>query len=360
MSSLGPNENPLASDLAHILAHTRELWETIRGENIFVTGGTGFFGRWLLESFHHANEQLKLEAHLVVLSRNPEKFQKEAPHLARGDSIRFVRGDVRSFTLEQLREELPNFDPTFRFLIHAATDASAKLSAENPLLMFDTITQGTRAALEFAAAAGTRRFLFISSGAVYGKQPNELTHVPEDYLGAPDCCDVTSAYGEGKRAAETLAVCFGKRHDIDVLIARCFAFVGPFLPLDTHFAIGNFIRDALAGRTISVDGDGTPYRSYLYAADLAIWLWTILFRGQAFRSYNVGSEADAPIAQIASAVAQAAHAESKIAVRGTPVKGVPPSRYVPSTQRAREELGLQEGGSLAEAITKTLRYYSAD
>ena len=337
--------NLLATDLDHVLAHTAEVWDDLRGQRIFLTGGTGFFGCWLLESFAWANEKLGLEAEAVVLTRDPAAFRVKAPHLAANPAIRFHVGDVRSF-------DFP--DGKFSHVIHAATEASAKLNHENPLLMLETIVEGTRHALDFTVACGAKKFLLTSSGAVYGKQPPELTHISEEYVGAPDPLDSASAYGEGKRLAELLCVLYRRQHGLETKIARCFAFVGPYLPLNAHFAIGNFIRDALHGGPIKVHGDGTPYRSYLYAADLATWLWTILFKGQPCRPYNVGSEDVRSIAAMADAVADIFEGVVvKIAQR--PSLGVV-SRYVPMTSRAENELGLRTWIPLENAIAKTLRY----
>jgi len=329
-------------DLEHVLTHTRPLWEQLRGGRIFVTGATGFFGIWLLETFTHANKQLGLGAELVGLTRNPEAFYAKAPHLADESSIRFHRGDVRDFEFTE---------GAFSHIIHAGTTSSAPVP---PLQMLDTIILGTRHTLDFAVAAGAKRFLFVSSGAVYGKQPPEMTHIPETYQGAPDPMDPNSAYGEGKRVGELLCSIANKEHGLETTIARCFAFVGPHLPLDAHFAIGNFIRDALKGEAIKVK-DGTPYRSYLYAADLAVWLWTILFRGEAGHPYNVGSDQEITIAELAQTVASTL-AGSALAATSTLNFNSLPSRYVPSVVRARSELGLRPLVSLETAIARVAEF----
>jgi nucleoside-diphosphate-sugar epimerase len=340
-------------DLEHILAATDGLWEELRGARVLVTGGTGFFGAWLMESFCHANRALGLNARATVLSRDPAKFAGKCPHIANDAAVTMHAGDVRDFTFPE---------GEFKFVIHAATEASLKQSLEEPLEMLSTILAGTERALKFAAQAGTRKFLLTSSGAVYGRQPSGISHLPETYMGAPDPLDPASVYAEGKRGSELMCALHQKvarAHGIEfeAKIARCWAFTGAHLPLDTHFAIGNFIGDALAGRSISIGGDGTPRRSYLYGADLAIWLWTMLLRAPALVPINVGSGHDVSILELAQAVAATLRPGTQITVAKKPVEGAAPARYVPSVERAGELLGLRETVGLEEAIRRTAAWY---
>jgi nucleoside-diphosphate-sugar epimerase len=338
--------NLLTSDLENILARTEPLWEDLRGGRILITGATGFFGCWLLESFAWANRRLNLDARAVALSRHPEALVQKATHLANDTAIELHAADVR-------HHDFP--EGTFSHVIHAATEASAALNQETPLLMFDTIVEGTRRALQFSTAASAARFLFVSSGAVYGIQPPQLPHIPESYQGGPDPLVPASAYAEGKRAAELLCS-LAATPRFETTIARCFAFLGPYMHLDTHFAIGNFISDALRGGPIRVQGDGSPFRSYLYASDLAIWLWTILFSGQPRQAYNVGAEDALNIAAVAHEVA--AVTPAKVEIASAKKAGATVHRYVPSTARAREELGLNVEVPLREAISRTYRWFT--
>jgi dTDP-glucose 4,6-dehydratase len=338
----------LAADLDHVVEHIRPLREKLQGARLFITGGTGFIGCWMLESLARANDQLGLGAEALVLTRNVEAFAKKAPHLARRPDIRFQAGDVRDFAFPA---------GPFSHVIHAATEASAKLNNEHPEAMLDTIVAGTQRALDFTAQCGAKTFLLTSSGAVYGRQPATLTHAPEDYMGGPDVSNPQSAYAEGKRMNELLCAIYAQQHGLEVKVARIYALVGPYLPLDIHFAMGNFIRDALAGGPIKVSGDGTPYRSYLYAGDLAIWLWTILIQGVSNRPYNVGSRNALSIAETAEAVSRALPGHVAVEVAQKPVPGQPAARLVPDTARAQKELGLREWVPLDEGIRRTAEWH---
>jgi dTDP-glucose 4,6-dehydratase len=313
---------------------------------LFVTGGTGFFGRWMLESFLRAADELSLGATATVLSRDPGRFAAAAPHVAGHPAVALHEGDVKSF-------DFPTSDCTH--VLHLATEAGPALT---PRASFETAIGGTDRVLTFASLRGARKLLLTSSGAVYGKQPPDCERLSEEYTGAPSPEDASAGYGHGKRAAEYLCSVAAVETNLEVKIARPFAFVSPLLPLDANFAIGNFIRDALFSDRIMVSGDGTARRSYLYAADLAVWLWTILVKGESGRPYNVGSEDDMSIADVAHLVGRVVNPRAPVHIADASGHMGLPARYIPSTARATEELDVHAKVGLEEAVSRTARWYS--
>jgi dTDP-glucose 4,6-dehydratase len=330
------------NDLVHVFDSLGPLWESFRGQRVFITGGTGFFGKWLLETLLYANQRLDLNCQITVLSRDPKKFTENNPHLSNPTHVSFVTGDVRDFIYPAGQYE---------FIIHAATDV---INPTNAIDLFSSCMDGTKRVMEFSRQAGCSNFLLVSSGAIYGRQPDTMAAIPETYMGAPDILDIKSAYGEGKRCSEWLAIAYGEEYRFAVKVARCFAFVGPHLPLDKHFAIGNFIRNALAKKEIVIRGDGTPYRSYLYVADLAIWLWTILLHGQAGAAYNVGGDEAITIADLARRINLVAGSEKdvKVMMPADPTRRT--DRYIPDLSKITLNLGLTCRINLDEAIRRTL------
>lgn len=327
------------------MRHTQALWETARGHRIFITGGTGFFGSWLLESLSFCNSRLKLNLSVTVLTRNPDAFIRRMPHMACEGSIRFLRGDILDF---------PFPAEHFDFIIHAATPTSGDEASSLDLPA--NVVAGTERMLAFAQSADARRFLFTSSGAVYGPQPATLTHVPESYIGKPG-----TPYGQAKLACEEMCLRCSQVCGIEFSIARCFAFVGPHLPLDQHFAIGNFIGDALAGRNIRIAGDGSPMRSYLYAADLAIWLWALLLQPNDVNSqmqiYNVGSGDAISIRDLAREVVEELNPSLGIEIAQQGASGAHRQQYVPNVSKAKSECGLWQTIGLRQAIRRTADWH---
>ncbi len=351
-----PTKPLAAEDLAHILTHAQASFSNLRNANLFITGGTGFFGHWLLESFLHANTELSLNARATVLTRSAQAFTTKSPHIATNQAITLLEGDIRTFPFPAEHHT---------HILHAATDSGGSQTGRPAYELAESILEGTRRVLKFALATGATRLLYTSTGAVYGRSTT-LLHTPETYLGAPDPLLLQSSYDEAKRMAEHLCIAYSANTPLQPVIARCFAFVGPHLPLDQHFAIGNFIGAALNNQPIHIKGDGTPRRSWLYMADLATWLWMLLTQAQPNRAYNVGSDEGMTIAEAAhlvrevvilSAAKDLLAAGSSIQIDGTPNPKAPLNSYVPDITRAKSELNLTVTIPLAEALRRTAAWH---
>ncbi len=300
--------------------------DDLKGKCFFVTGGTGFFGKSLLDLM---KKGFLAESFLTILSRDGDGFLKKYPEYADLKNVTFVQGDVRDFS----------FPPgKFDIIFHGAASAVTTLP---PGEMRAVILEGTKRVLQFARSCRAEKLLFVSSGAVYGDFFSFDENISENF----PCAPVTE-YGIAKLEAEKMCL----DSDIASVIARCFAFIGPRLNLDIHFAAGNFLRNCLKGEKIVIKGDGTPLRSYLYADDLIEWLFAIIARGEAGEIYNVGSPAAVSIKELAEEIASHFTPVPEIEILEKMIPGKAPQRYVPDVSKVQRVLGVDIQVPLAEAV----------
>ncbi len=312
-----------------------------------MTGGTGFFGRALLRHWVARKEVGLFSEEVGILTRSPHDFLDSYPEFSKLSWLRLFEGDVLDYSTLPKNIEIDR-------IIHAATE-STNGAALTPYKTYNDITNGSSNILDFAVQNNVRRFLLTSSGAVYGPQPASLDKIPEVYLGRPDPLLPSSAYGLGKSAAEHLCCLYRDKYDLQVVIARCFAFVGRDLPLTAHYAMGNFINDALYGAEINVGGDGTPLRSYMNQSDLARWLLCIFDEGLAGHAYNVGSDQAISISDLAHLVRDILSPNKSVVFKNTASTFKGRSVYIPDISAARNDLNLQITISLRESIEEFKR-----
>ncbi len=333
-------------DLEHIYQNTQDIWESFRGKSIFITGGTGFFGKWLLESFIYANDKLALNAKITTLTRNPDAFLTEYPfYKEHANTVRFVKGDILNYDF--------NLDEKFQFIIHAATTSDEKTNLSNPIILADSIIQGSRNIYAFAIKNPIESFLNISSGAIYGIQPNEIQRIKEEDSFIIDLYNPKASYYESKRVAEMYGSLYFEKFKLPLKTARCFAFVGPHLPLDKHFAIGNFINNILNEEDIIIRSNGMSIRSYMYMSDLIVWLLKILIKGKNNTPYNVGSDYPVKIKDLAGIISEKFNSNVIVQNEGSNEAG---NLYVPDIDRAKS-LELTIKINLKDAINKTIKFY---
>mgnify|MGYP001075602859 CR=1 FL=1 len=325
------------NDLNLIAKELTKDFVYFKNKKIFLTGGTGFFGKWILESIRHLNVSYELNIDVTILTRSPMCFEQKHPHLAKHSNFRFVKGDFTTFE---------SIESGYDIVIHAATDVSIALAASDSDSIKENIIDGAKNICKLANNSNCSKILYISSGAVYGTQTCYHGGFTEDTV-LNDTLEQHTSYSLSKLESERE---FLNNSNCDVIIARCFTFLGPYLPLDGNFAAGNFISDLLNGKDIKINGDGSPLRSYLYMADLVIWLLRILSKGQVNEIYNVGSPVPISIKDLARKISGK---NSVIMMNDINSKN---NNYVPCVKKAMNNLNLKEYTNLDVAIEKTIKF----
>jgi dTDP-glucose 4,6-dehydratase/UDP-glucose 4-epimerase len=333
----------ISGDIAKVIIRLDLDVHLFNNKTILITGGTGFFGRWLLQILCTLILERGFRINIFVLSRNPKKFLDGNLECHFEKYINFINGDVTNF-------ELPRVD--FDYLIHMATTAALETyNGEDQLQKLELLYKGTRNTLEASIARGVKKVLFTSSGVAYG--PSVGVPFTEEMLQAPQTINVSSALGEGKRLAEYLVSYYALKGDFEFSIARCFSFFGPFLPLGIHYAIGNFVNDALLKNEITVKGSGQELRSYLYIADAWVWLLKLLVHADN-EIYNVGSSQAISIGNLATLVRDLVAPEKEVRFLSLAhdVGNFSRNTYVPNNDKIINRLNLSEWTSLRDGVKK--------
>ncbi len=336
------------ADARAVLNERAELLKELKGKSLFITGGTGFLGTWLLELLRVLNEDYAFNTKVTVFSRNSRNFADRWPHLGSLEWVRFQEGDIRYFA------ELPQ---DTHFVIHAAALTDRRLFSSQPTIVAETNSIGTARVLKACLLLeNLEKFLLLSSGLVYGEQSWETERMREDYAGTLRCDQAKSVYPESKRMAEVFVHAAISESKLPVVVVRPFSFVGPYLSLQLPWAVTDFIRDSFNGGPIRIMGDGSTVRSILYASDFAYSVLSALTLGKPRSTYNLGSPEPVALLDLASLITQFFTPVPEILTRVGQV-GHERNRLVPDMGLATQELGFQVTVPLISALQKSIEWH---
>lgn len=342
-------DRSITSDVLATLTRSGLNIEALRGKRILVTGGTGFFGVWLLSALVAIKNTLGGELDIVTITRSPREFLEKSKQFGLNDVVEFIEGDVKDVRFVGLG---------ITHLVHmATTNASETFAGEDQLNKLRVLYEGTKNILE-QCTSSLESVLFTSSGVVYGANRSEK--ITEIESTAPDTTQLGSALAIGKLTAEYLVAYYAERLGYGYTIARCFAFAGQLLPLNLHYAFGNFIQNAIDNRDIVIRGDGMDKRSYLYVGDAVGWLLRMIIEPKN-QIINIGSERAISMRDLAELIAENSGGTSGVQVLGkeSEVGNFKRVSYVPDTSKARLLYpGLDEWTPVNEITRKMLAYFA--
>ncbi len=324
--------------------------EAIRHQTILITGGTGFMGKWLAEMISFLNDNHNFNIKTYLLARNIEQFKMEVPHLAKKSYFHFIEQDIRSLF------EIPQ---DINYIIHAAGSPDSSEHSSQPIKTIETFVKGTNSLLEASfRLPDLKKFLHISSHQVYGNVES-AEKIKETTQGKSDCYSLNSIYSEAKRIAETYCSIYRNQYRLPVVVARPFAFLGPYQSLNKHWAINSFIRDGLMGNSIRILGNENTVRSYLYGSDMAFWLLNILVNSTAGECYNLGSNSGINLKDLAEKIKSKLNNNISIVTKSSKENYADTSILVPDNSKIISRLNVSENYTIDEALARTIAWNQA-
>ena len=279
------NENNIPSEIVHRdllqIVKSNVNWDRFKNKTLFISGGAGLLPSYFVQSLLYANRLHNLKLKVICVSRSLESLQKRLGYWLNDSHLKVIIHDVT--------QPIPVKIMPSDFVIHAASQASPKFYATDPVGTLLTNTLGTKNLLEYAVRSNAERFMFFSSGEVYGIPFNPIEPITETSYGYLDPVNIRSCYAESKRMGETMSVAWAKQYGLYTVIVRPFHTYGPGLMLDDGRVFADFVADVVAKRDILVRGDGSEKRCFCYLADATVGFLSTLLNGINSEAYNVAN-----------------------------------------------------------------------
>ena len=322
---------------------TASIDKSLEKKSVLITGATGFVGRNLLDLLVKTESYRSGSLKITCVTRDAIKFYSQWP--TEKSRLKVLNWDIR----KPLTERQPDFD----YVFHLAGENRSVNDLKQAKVVLDTSILGTQNLLRATATEkiNTPKIIIASSGAVYETSQNETQGFREPSEISEKFIEGDDPYRSGKSRAESICKQFIDESTTQIVVARMFTFIGPHLPLNLNFAIGNFFQDCLFNRAITINSEGKSIRSYQFSTDLVDWLVTILIHGKNGNVYNVGSSERVSISDLANRICDVLENKHGVKILGDRSPDPVSSFYVPNIEKAEKELGLTNLFSLDESLS---------
>ena len=290
-------KNPIVVEDIENIISTADGWNYFSGKTILVTGANGFVASYIVYTLLELNNKGILDKKLTVLAlvRNSQRAQDKFGELLNNPNFKLIVADVSDANIQQ-----NNID----IIIHAASQASPKYYGKDPVGTLKANTIGTFNMLELAVKHNTEKFIYISSGEVYGVLDGSVPKVTEEYTGNVNITDVRSCYAESKRMGENMCVCYSHQYGLHTNMLRLSHTYGPGLSLDDGRVFADFTNCVVNNRNITLNSDGSAKRSFVYISDMISALFKIMLHAPSGQAYNIAADKQTSILELAKTICE--------------------------------------------------------
>jgi CDP-6-deoxy-D-xylo-4-hexulose-3-dehydrase len=340
----------IEQDIEELYEQSPDMYDSLEGRSIVLTGATGLLGRYMVETVAWLNRNKFADpCCLTGVVRRMPKENDPCWHLRFVPGIQFVQHDAR-----RVLGSLHHCD----YMILAATKGAPAHYLKDPIATLQLNGSGLEAWLDLARRLKSEGILYLSSGEIYGTPDPEAIPTPETYAGRIALDQERAVYAGGKLYGEVLVRAFGRRYDLPVKIARPFQIFGPGIRKNDGRAMADFLSAAAAGDNIHLRSAGSAQRTYMYISDAIHAFWTILIRGKNMEAYNVGNSApEVSILELAERIARmAGNIKVVIENQATEADKGSPARTCPDTTKIEQDLGVHSQIPLDQMIQRTLNW----